>query len=314
MVSFPYRGVSSILKWLILAMVFLPLVVAGPKCPFPEPGCKMSYLSTFSLSSLPFFSPQPNPGRLLRASPFLLLPSLWWTLVCSWFGSPGWPRLLPKIKTPTTSLKTPSATLSLTQSAHPTTSWMPSSVSKRSSAVCVMIFLCLLSRFRTLCPACHVGCCFSWWSPFGCFLCQLPAAVRAQMVARNLQTIAPAITDAATHAQAPAALACPSADPMQLCHLDKSEEARAPKPVAAAGVASATRQLLNTIMQLIATPVRAQVAARPQADAPLTASSPPNGLLCLLASQMCPPCFNALWTTFCRITSVTLCVCTWMTS
>jgi hypothetical protein len=123
------------------------------------------------------------------------------------------------------------------------------------------------------------------------FIGMLPVSVRAQMVARNHQTIEAALTDAATHAQASAAPARPSADPMQLGHLDDSEEAGAPEPVAAAGVARATEQLLNAIAQRIATPVRPQAATgaaggrHPRRLTPEERQRRVDGNLCLYCGQ-----------------------------
>jgi hypothetical protein len=136
-------------------------------------------------------------------------------------------------------------------------------VSKRSSVVHVLISLHLLSHSRTLCLSLPLWVLLFLMVPFcqvAFFIGMLPVSVHTQMVARNHQTIEPALTDTATHAQAPTALACPPADPMQLSHLNESEEAGAPEPVAVAGVARATEQLLNAIAQRITTPVCPQAA------------------------------------------------------
>jgi hypothetical protein len=257
MVSLPFRGVSSTLTWVILAMVFLPLVAAGPKCPFPKPGCKMSDLSTF-FAEFAAFLLSAAPPRTLAQGLALFVTSL--SLMVSrvrlawlgWVARAAAQNFNPFEITEnafreliTNAIRSPNDVMDATQRFQ--------ALICRSCAdipAFIVTFQNALSELATLGAAFPDG-------PLlvSFFIGMLPVSVRAQMVARNHQTIEPALTDAATHAQAPAALARPSADPMHLGHLNESEEA-------GAGLARATERLLNAIAQRIATPVPAQAATR----------------------------------------------------
>ncbi len=79
----------------------------------------------------------------------------------------------------------------------------------------------------------------------------------------------------------------------------ESEEAGAPEPVAAAGVARATKQLLTAIAQRIATPVR------PQAATDAAGGRPPRRLTpeerqCRVDGNLCLYCRQHRQGTFCE--------------
>jgi hypothetical protein len=244
MVFFPFRGISSFLQWLIITTIFLPLVVAGPKCPSAKPGCKMRDLSTF-FAEFGAFLLSSNPPRTLAQGLTLFVTSL--SLMDSrvrlawlgWVARAGAQNLNPFDITEnafrdlfTNAIRSPNDIMDAKQCFQ--------ALICRSCAdipAFIVTFQNTLSEFATLGAAFPDG-------PLlvSFFIGMLPVSVRAQMVARNHQTIKPALTDAATHAQAPAALASPPADPMQLGHLDESEEAGAPEPVAAARYQAASQR------------------------------------------------------------------------
>jgi hypothetical protein len=292
MVFFPFRGISPILQWLVIAIILLQLVAAGPTCPFPKPGCKMSDLSTF-FAEFAAFLLSSNPPRMLPQGLTLFATSL--SLMDSrvrlaWLG---WVA-----RTATQNVNcfdiAENAFRKLIINAIRSPNDIMDATQRFQALVChscadipafIVTFQNALSELTTLGAAFPDGLLLVSF-----FIGMLPVSVRAQMVARNHQTIKPALTDTATHAQAPAAPARPPADPMQLGHLDDSEEAGAPEP-AAAGVARAAEQLLNAIAQSIATLVRPQAATGATGGRPPCHLTPEerqrrvDGNLCLYCGQ-----------------------------
>jgi hypothetical protein len=224
MVFFPFRGIWSILQWLIIAMIFLRLVAAGPKCPFLKPGCKMSDLSTFFAEFTAFLLSSVPPltlaqGLTLFVTSLSLMDSRVRMAWLAWVG-----RAAAQNQNPfeiaenafcdliTNTIRSPNDNMDATQCFQALICSLCADI-----PAFIVTFQNALSELATLGAAFPDG-------PLlvAFFIGMLPASVRTQMVARNHQTIEPVLTDAATHAQAPAALARLPADPMQLGHLNES--------------------------------------------------------------------------------------------
>ncbi len=283
-----------ILQWLVIAMIFLLLVAAGPKCPFPKPGCKMSNLSTFFAEFAAFLLSWNPPARPHPVSHFPLSDGLSCAAGLARLAWLGWVACAAAQNVNCFDIAE-NAFRDLITNAIRSPNDIMDATQRFQALVChscadipafIVTFQNALSELATLGAAFPDGLLLVSF-----FIGMLPVSVRAQMVARNHQTIEPALTDAATHAQAPAAPARLPADPMQLGHLNDSEEAGAPEPVAAAGVARATEQLLNAIAQAIATLVSPQAATGAAGGRPPRRLTPEerqrrvDGNLCLYCGQ-----------------------------